>query len=225
MQRKPLSTLHTAGFALAACTGLLAGTAQAGEVYGQVGFPGAGIGYAHPVSDSVTLRADAISLGSRESDYDEEGIKYKGTLKANRFAVFADWFPFGGVFRFTGGVASNTFDLTLDASGTGQSISVGNNQYVLGPGDGLTMQIKYPRTMPYLGVGWGHQPNVSGLRISFDVGALIGKPKVSATGRGQLSSSNPAAQADIDREVAEINDGIGKVSLLPQFSFSLGYSF
>jgi hypothetical protein len=43
-------------------------------------------------------------------------------------------------------------------------------------------------------------------------------------GRGQLAT-DPNAQADIDRELAEINNGIGKVSLLPQFSFSLGYSF
>ncbi len=223
MQRHHVSPARTAGLALAACTVWLAGAAQAGEVYGQVGFPGAGIGYAHPISDAVTLRADAVTLGNRESDFDEEGITYKGTLKANRVAVFADWFPFGGVFRFTGGLASSKFDLTLDASGNGQSITVGNGTYVLGPGDGLTMQIKYPRTMPYLGVGWGHQAAGSGLRFSFDLGALIGKPKVSTTGRGQLSS--PTAQADIDRELAEINDGIGKVSLLPQFSFSLGYSF
>ncbi|MDP4301066.1 hypothetical protein [Leptothrix discophora] len=223
MHRTLHSVPRTARLTLAACAVLLAGTAQAGEFYGQVGFPGAGIGYAQPVSDSVTLRADAISMGTRESDYDEEGITYKGKLKANRVAVFADWFPFGGVFRFTGGLASNKFDLTLDASGSGQQIDVGGTRYTLNAGDGLTMSIKYPRTMPYFGVGWGHQPNVSGLRISFDVGALIGKPKVSATGRGQLA--NPSAQADIDREVAEINDGIGKVSVLPQFSFSLGYSF
>ncbi|MGY0196791.1 hypothetical protein ACWA7J_17120 [Leptothrix sp. BB-4] len=218
-----LSFNRVTGLALLVSAAGLAGTAQAGEFYGQVGFPGAGIGYAQPLSDSVVLRADAVSLGSRSRQYTEEGITYQGTLKADRVAVFADWFPFGGVFRFTGGVASNKFDLTLDASGVGQTINVGNTNYTLGPGDGLTMQVKYPRTMPYLGVGWGHQPNVTGLRISFDVGALVGKPKVSATGRGQLA--NPSAQADIDRELAQVNDGIGKVSLLPQFSFSLGYSF
>ncbi len=224
MQGRQLSTARCTGLALAACAVWLGGAAQAGEIYGQVGFPGAGLGYAHPISDAVTLRADAVTLGNRESDFNEEGITYKGTLKANRVAVFADWFPFGGVFRFTGGVASSKFDLTLDASGSGQSIAVGNGTYVLGPGDGLTMQIKYPRTMPYLGVGWGHQASSSGLRFSFDLGALIGKPKVSAVGRGQLAT-DPNAQADIDRELAEINNGIGKVSLLPQFSFSLGYSF
>jgi hypothetical protein len=212
-----------AGLVLAACAGLLAGSAQAGEFYGQVGFPGAGIGFAQPVSDAVTLRADAITLGSRTSEYVEQGITYQGTLKANRVAVFADWFPFGGVFRFTGGLAANKFDLTLDASGSGKTITVGNNAYTLSPGDSLTMQVKYPRTMPYFGVGWGHQANVTGLRISFDVGALIGKPKVTATGRGQFA--NASAQADIDREVAQVNDSFGKLSLLPQFSFSLGYSF
>jgi hypothetical protein len=225
MQHPNPSVRPAARALIVAVAGLAAaaGAAQAGEFYGQVGFPGAGIGYAQPISDAVVLRADAVTMGSRSRQYTEEGITYQGTLKANRVAAYADWFPFGGVFRFTGGLASNQFDLTLDASGTGQTINVGNNNYTLGPGDGLTMQVKYPRTMPYFGVGWGHQPNVSGLRVSFDVGALIGKPKVSATGRGQLAS--PSAQADIDRELAQVNDGIGKVSLLPQFSFSLGYSF
>ncbi len=223
MTRQRPSIRRSAGFVLAASAGLLAGAAQAGEFYGQVGFPGAGIGYAQPVSDSVTLRADAISLGSRTSETIEQGITYQGTLKANRVAVFADWFPFGGVFRFTGGLAANKFDLTLDAQGVGRQIDVGGRTYNLQAGDGLTVQVSYPRTMPYFGVGWGHQANVSGLRLSFDVGALIGKPKVTGSGRGQLAS--PSAQADIDREVAQVNDGLGKVSLLPQFSFSLGYSF
>lgn len=214
--RPLLATLVLGGAALAS------GAAQAGEIYLQAGLPGYGLGYAHPLSPSLTLRGDYVTLGTRDKDTTEEGIAYQGQLKAKRTALFADWYPFAGSFRFSLGLTSNQYQLTLDAAGAGQVINVGGTSYTLGAGDGLTVQVKYPSTMPYFGLGWGHQMG-SGLRFSLDLGAGIGKPTVTATGRGQLA--NPAAQADIDREVAELRDGVGKVKVLPQISLAIGYSF
>jgi hypothetical protein len=200
-----------------------AGAAQAGEVYGNLGFPGVGLGYAHPLNSSVTLRGDFMTLGSQHKNKTQDGIDYAADLKANRGALFADWFPFEGVFRFTAGVGSANYKLTLDAAGAGKRIEVGDNSYVLGPTDGMTVVVKYPRTMPYLGVGWGHQ-QASGFRFSVDVGTLIGKPTVDATARGTLAS-NAAFQSDLDKEVNQVRDDLGKVRYLPQLTFSVGYSF
>ena len=209
--------------ALVLSLGVLTTTASsAGEVYGQIGLPGVGLGYAHPVSPSFTVRGDFVTLGSHEKTTTESGINYVGKLKASRIGLFGDWFPFGGVFRLTGGVTSNNFKLDLDASGAGGTLEVGGNTYTTTAADGLNVQIEFPKTTPYLGIGWGHQAS-TGLRFAADLGASLGRATVTAVGRGQLA--NPAAQADIDRELAELRDGVGKIRALPQISVSIGYSF
>jgi hypothetical protein len=218
MLRHPLLSASLVLSAALACT-----AAGAGELYGNLGFPGVGLGYAHPVSEQLTLRGDFMTLGSRHKDQTEDGIDYTGKLKAQRLGVFADWFVFSGRFRLTGGVASTTYKLELDASGAGRTLNVGNTNYTLTAADGLNVQVKYPGTMPYLGLGWGHQID-SGLRLSFDVGALFGKAKVDVSGRGpQLGSA--AAQQDIDRETQQLRDDLGKLRFIPQLTLGLGYSF
>ena len=162
--------------------------------------------------------------GPRGADPDEHagaGL-YFGRLETGRGGLYADWYPFAGSFRFSLGATANQFKLNLDASGAGSTVNVGGTNYVLGPADGLSVDIKYPSTTPYAGFGWGHQAD-SGLRFSFDLGASIGKAKVTVTPRGQLAQ--PAAQADVDRDTAELRDGVGKVKALPQLSFAIGYSF
>lgn len=214
---------HTLASAVIALMGLSAsGLSQAGEIYAPLGIPGWGVGYAHPVNGQLTLRGDYMTLGTRSGSQTEDGIEYDAQLKLNRAAIFADWFPWSGRFRLTAGLAATNYKLEMDASGAGRTITVGDTPYTLTSADGLNVQVKFPSTMPYLGLGWGHQTG-SGLRFSFDLGALIGKAKVSATGRGQLASSQ--AQADIDKELQELRDGVGKTSFIPQISLGLGYSF
>lgn len=213
----PLAALATAALGAFATV-----PACAGELYFQAGLPGVGIGYAHPLNEWMGVRGDFVTLGSRSETTTEEGIAYEGRIKANRGALFADIYPFAGGFRFTLGATSNQYKINLDASGAGNTINVGGTNYVLGPGDGLAVEVKYPSTTPYVGFGWGHQA-ASGLRFSLDIGASIGKAKLNVTPRGQLAQ--PAAQADVDRETAELRDGVGKVKALPQVSFAIGYSF
>jgi hypothetical protein len=220
MARSPSIRLALA--TLATTAALQAAPVLAGEIYVQAGLPGYGLGYAHPLGSALTLRADYVTLGSRHKDTTQEGILYSGDLQAKRLAAFADWYPFAGVFRLSAGYTSNKYKLTLDASGAGRTINVGGTNYTLGAGDGLLVEVKYPNSMPYLGLGWGHQQG-SGLRFSLDLGAGIGKPTVTATGRGQLAAQ--VAQADIDRELVELRDGVGKIKVLPQLSFAIGYSF
>jgi hypothetical protein len=218
--RRPAARALLAALGVAALFTL---PAQAGEIYGQFGLPGIGLGYAHPLNANVGLRGDVVTLGSHKKDTVEEGIAYTGTLKATRVGLYADWFPFGGTFRLTGGLTNNNFKIELDASGAGGSITVGNKTYPTTAADGLNVQIKFPTSTPYLGLGWGHGLD-SGLRFSMDLGASIGRAKLTAVGRGQLATA-PDAQANIDAELAQLREGVGKVRVLPQLSLGLGYSF
>ena len=196
--------------------------AQAGEVYGQIGLPGAMLGYAQPLNDSFTLRGDLATVGTRHRQATESGIAYDATLKADRAALFADWFPFQGSFRLTGGVNFNSYKLDLVATGAGGTLTIGSTTYATTAADRLEALVKFAPTTPYLGFGWGHQTG-SGLRFVADVGAMLGRATVTTTVSGPLAQQ--ASQADIDAETAQLRDGVGHVRVVPQISLGIGYSF
>ncbi len=197
-------------------------SAQAGEVYTGIGTQGVMLGYAQPVSDSITLRADFGTFGSRSTTEQEEGITYNAHGKFNRTGVFADWF-FAGGWRLTGGVTFNNMQIDLQAQGSGNSINIGGQNYQFDPGDRFDVQIKFPKTTPFLGIGYGHQPKAEGFGFHFDLGASIGKAKLTAVASGPNLSA--VSQSDIDRELAELRDGVGKVKAIPQLSLGVNYRF
>lgn len=199
------------------------GSAHAGELYLGLGIPGVGLGYAQPISPAITLRGDFFTLGSRDATETESGIVYRGNYKLQRAALLADWFPFAGSFRLTGGAAFNTYKITLDANGAGGTLTIGDRTYTTTAADGLTVQVKFPKTTPYIGIGWGHQAG-SGVRFSADIGAAIGRATVTAVARGQLAAQ-PDIQQNIDKELVELRDGVGRVKAIPQLSIGIGYSF
>jgi hypothetical protein len=196
--------------------------AHAGEIYTNLGFPGVMLGYAQPLGDNFTLRGDFATLGNRSREYTEEGILYQGKLKATRAALFGDWYPFTGTFRFTLGMTSNNYKLDLSASGAGGTLTIGDTTYTTTAADRFDVQIKFPKTTPYFGIGWGHQTG-DGFRFSADLGAMFGKAKLTSQVSGPAAGA--VSQADIDKETAELRDGVGKVRWLPQISFGIGYSF
>lgn len=201
---------------------LTAGPAQAGELYTKIGLPGAMLGYSQPLGPLFGLRADYATVGNRSDRRTEDGISYDSKLKLNRAALLADWFPFAGSFRFTGGITSNQYKLDLLATGAGGSLTIGNTTYTTTANDQFRVQVKFPSSTPYFGVGWGHGMG-SGLRFSFDVGAKFGKATVSYALSGPVAQQ--VSQADIDAELTELRDGVGKIKAVPQVTFGLGYSF
>ena len=84
------------------------------------------------------------------------------------------------------------------------------------------MQVKFPRTTPNVGIGWGHQ-EARGFRFAADIGASLGMAKVSATGRGQLASAS--GQAAVDLEAEEVRRGSDDLRAMPQLTPSWGHSF
>lgn len=201
---------------------LIAPGAQATELYLKAGVPGYGVGFAQPIGPLFGVRADFLTLGDRSERRNEEGIDYDAKLKANRGALMLDLFPFAGSFRISAGATAAKYQLDLLATGAGGTLRIGNTTYTTTSADRFAVQVKMPSSMPYLGFGWGHQSN-SGLRFSFDVGAAIGKAKLSYQLTGP--TANQVSQADIDAELAELRDGVAKIKAIPQVTFGIGYSF
>lgn len=93
----------------------------------------------------------------------------------------------------------------------------------LDAGDRFDVKIKFPSATPYVGLGYGHHA-VKGLGFHADFGVSIGRTKLTATATGPTLST-AVSQADIDAELAELRDGVGKVRVLPQLSIGLNYRF
>lgn len=207
--------------ALAAVT--LAAGANAGEVYTGIGTHGVMLGFAQALSPQFTVRGDFGTLGSRDKNEREEGIDYEGKATYNRVGLFGDWFPFdGGGFRFTGGVTFNNMKLDLLARGNGTPMTIGNNTYTTDSTDRFNVKIEFPKTTPYLGLGYGHQLS-TGWGFVFDLGASIGKATVTESHSGNNFSLIP--QSDIDAELAEIRDGVGKIKAIPMIAIGFNYRF
>jgi hypothetical protein len=222
---RPFISKVPGAIAVAALAGgllLASGPSRAGELYLKGGLPGAILGWAQPMGSHFGLRVDVGSIGTISERRTEDGITYDGRLKADRAALLADWFVFGGSFRFTGGVTSARYSLDLAATGAGGTLTLGDTTYTTTASDRFSVKVKMPSSMPYLGLGWGHQSN-SGLRFSLDLGAKFGKAALSYTLSGPWAGS--VAQSDIDAELAELRDGVGKIKLVPQLTLGLGYSF
>lgn len=206
-----------------AVTALLASAplAQAGEVYAGVGLPGVMLGYAHALSPTITVRGDFATLGSFDDRRSEGGIDYDTKASFNRTGVFGDWFVAGG-FRLTGGITFNRLKADLHARGDGRPLQIGDVTVVATADDRLDVKIEYPKVTPYLGFGYGHHA-ASGWGFVFDIGASFGKAKVSESHSGPMFSN--VDQAEIDKEMAEVRDGVAKFRAIPQLSVGVNYRF
>jgi hypothetical protein len=220
--RRGLSVCNAA-LAVAGLAGI-AGTAHAGEVYGQAGIPGVTVGYAHSVNAQLGLRVDASTSGTIKKDSTESGIPYSAKAKYERVGLFGDFFPFGGRFRFTGGLTLNkaTLDLTSKFDGA-TPVTVNGKTVTPAAGDYLNGQLKFPNVMPYVGIGWGHQEREAGIGFVADIGVSIGTAKLST--HTNLVGQYGITQADVDAKTAELDDAVGKVHFLPQASVGLNYRF
>jgi hypothetical protein len=194
----------------------------AGEAYAGIGLPGIFAGYAEPLNEQWTVRADYATLGSRSQDGSEDGINYKGSVKVGRLGVFADYFPGLGGFRVTGGLTFNQVKISLNSNFTGTQVDVGGKSFTAQGGDYFNAQIKLPSVTPFLGIGYGHHAS-KGWGFHADLGASLGRAKLSID--TNLVGRYGVEQADVDRETQELRDGVGKVRFLPQVSIGVNYAF
>ena len=198
--------------------------AAAGDFYAGAGLPGVFVGYAQAIGDSIVVRTDVATIGTLNRSRLHDGLDYDGRLKANRVGVFVDSFLTRG-FRLTGGLTLNDARLDLAGRGDGGTIRIGNQTYVAGPDDRFDVSARFPRAMPYIGLGHGRHPSgATGWSVVFDLGLSIGKPKVTGQASGPLLT-NTVAQSDIEQQLQKFRDDASNVIGIPQVSLAVSYRF
>lgn len=181
-------------------------------VGGKVSTLGYGAELGYRFNDWIGVRA-GINGGSYDFDGTDAGVDYRYSMDFDTVPVLLDWHVFGGTFRLTGGLVRNNNKLSGTASGL---LDIGNGTY----NTTVTSNITFDKSSKYLGLGWGGLPSTkSGFGMALDIGVLLhGSPTASLTAPG-------VPQADIDREVAALNEDLKDLKYWPVLTLTIGYTF
>lgn len=210
-------------FIAIAASMLLLPAARAGELYGQVGTQGGGIGYAINFNSYVGAHAD-IDYGALSHSITSDNTKYKGRLNLLGGGLYMDVFPFqASSFRVTAGALLGNSYLKGDGESTGGTYRINGQDYAAA-GQSVSAKISYPAVRPYLGIGFGHKTDGKrGLNITADLGVAYGKPRVDYTVSQGLAAQ--AGAANVQAEEQRISDTVSKYRLYPVIQVGLAYRF
>ncbi|MHB8252968.1 MAG: hypothetical protein ACYDEV_04580 [Acidiferrobacter sp.] len=152
-------------------------------------------------------------------------IPYSGNMRLETIPILFNYFPFHGVFRFTGGAMINENQVSAYTSSANATYVINGTTY---PGSAVgtfTGRVTYRRVAPYFGIGWGSKAaRERGFSMGFDVGVLFtGSPNV------QLSASNPnnvsGLAANVAAAQANANAKASSYKMWPVIGLRLGYDF
>jgi len=206
----------------------------------KAGFAGIGIDLATPLTQHLNLRGGG-SFAAFNADYDVDGMRFAGHVDFRSATVNLDWYPSRGGFRISPGITvynGNSFNATLSVPG-GQNFDLGDGTYNSSPSDpvrGIGSMTFGRRIAPNFTVGWGNMIPRSGRHFSvpFEIGfQYIGPPRINFNLSGTACNNSgcaniatdPTSQADLQQELADINNQIAPLRFYPIVSIGIAWAF
>lgn len=191
---------------------------------GIIGTNGIGLQATLELNKRTNLRA-TYNIGSFSESVKETDLTYKGDLEFNNFGAYIDWFPFGGVFRVTGGAIWNGNEINAKANATNGTINLNGNRFVVDTRDHVSLKSDWRNLAPYIGIGWGNPVGrTKGLSFSVDMGIkFTGSPSTRLTASDELMAI-PAFRAALLAEESRLNSEFD-VSIHPVVTMGLNYAF
>lgn len=152
-------------------------------------------------------------------------LTYSAKLRLQSAPLLLDLYPFArGPLHLTGGVVLNQTQFTgsavSDANGT---ITINHDPYTPSQVGVLSAAIKYPSSGGYVGLGIGTPAFKSRLSGTFDIGAILSKPRVSLTATNATPGSQLAT--DLAAQQASTQNSANKLSAYPVLSTGLMVRF
>lgn len=208
------------------------------------GTQGAGLQAVTTLSRKLNLRADA-SFFDYALSTSQNGINYNGNLNMRDARASLDFFPFGGGFRLSGGIAAyNKVNLGATATvATGQTITLNDTDYYSNPNnDPLhgTGSFAYGRKYaPTATIGWGNAIPRSGRHLAFPVeigAAFTGTPTVNINFAGSACSDpgytmcGPVGSYDdfatnLAAQQKKLANDVAPLRVYPIINFGVTYRF
>ena len=176
---------------------------------GKVGTLGLGAELNFAISDSLSARV-GLNDGTYKNSATISSLNYDFDWQLQTINAFADWYPFAGSFRATGGLLYNNNSNSYVANPT-------NGNYIInGVAYSSTQITSYQGTMsfnpvaPYIGIGWGNPvAKNKGWGLVTDIGVIYqGKPTsdlvitCAATCPPQLQTDASAENAKLQEDTS-----------------------
>ncbi len=195
-------------------------TMSVGLTAGSLGI-GPEIGYRFGPHFGLRAEFGAYSYGT---DNDYGSVRYNVDLKLSNGGAMADWYPFGGGFRLSGGLRSNGNRLDLKGTPT-TSVQIGPTTYTPAQIGTLTGEISGSSSAPVLSLGYGGTLK-KGLTAGAEVGAMFqGSPTVKNLTATGLLAQNPQFQTDLLAEAKKIESDASSFKVWPILQLHLVYRF
>lgn len=155
-----------------------------------------------------------------------DDVKYKTEFSWKSISLLADFYPFAGIFRLTGGGFYNGNNVEVSATPS-EAVKIGNNTYTPEEIGSLTGSVDFKKIVPYAGLGWsGGRASSGEWTMSFDLGVMFqGSPSVNNLTASGLLGSDSSFNADLDAERDDIKDEMDSYQYYPVVAFALGYHF
>ena len=163
------------------------------------------------IGDGVTLEKPLLydlsvrlttNAGSTSQQLTFDGNPYTSTQRAQNVGVIADFRPYGGRYRISGGLLFGNDRVDNVARDVGGSYRIGAGTYPVSAAGRVTATMHYDRPAIYLGAGTG-TGLVPGLALAFDAGIVVRNGHASAGANGPLAN-DPAFRADLARLQGEL---------------------
>lgn len=188
----------------------------------KVGTLGGGLEATVGASDYLGFRFGINKMSVGPSIERDEGT-INTDLDWLSYGALADWHMFGGGFRLTGGglINKNKFKLTADLT---ESVELDGQEYRLSD---LQGEVTFATLAPYVGIGYGNAVGADGRwHFSCDFGVMFqGEPKISASATASDPGLQPAVDAALDREVADIQNEASDYKYYPVIALGISYRF
>lgn len=178
---------------------------------------GAGLEVAKGFTPNFGVRA-GFNYFSYGYEATESDVSYDLDLELKSFGILADWHPFKGAFRLSGGILINGNGLKGNAKPTA-AVKIGDNDYNL---SSIDLDISYNTLAPYFGLGWDTTfGDTDNWGFAFDLGLIYsGSPEASIT-----TSGANVAPADLSKEKEELQNDLDSLKWWPVISAGLVYQF
>ncbi len=160
-----------------------------------------------------------------EHDGVEDDIDYEADATLASLGALADYHPFRGGFRLTGGLRLNFNQADVEGRATAD-VDIGDETFTADEIGTLNGEIGFDALAPYLGVGYGATLLEGTFSVGFDLGVMYqGQADVDLSSEGGTLSGSAVVNENLAREEDEVEDDLEAFAFYPVIGLAATYRF